>query len=58
MYEDFQVLLEKSYLLTESLERKYYNLADEIITTAPFVYEYMEKNTALIKIKFIIFPMG
>jgi len=43
MYEDFSGLIRKAVFgYFESLERKYYNLADSIITTAPYAYEYME----------------
>ncbi|WP_159436111.1 glycosyltransferase family 4 protein [Anaerosalibacter sp. Marseille-P3206] len=45
MYEDFKGLVRKFvFTYFESLERKYYRLADKIITTAPYAYEYMEEN--------------
>lgn len=45
MYEDLSGVVRKIvFAYFESLERKYYDLADGIITTAPFAYEYMEEK--------------
>lgn len=45
LYEDFSDLMRKLiFMYFESLERKYYNLADAIVTTAPFADEYMEEK--------------
>jgi len=42
MYEDFTGIKRKIvFSFFESLERKYYRLADAIVTTAPFAYEYI-----------------
>lgn len=59
MYEDFSGITRKivfSYF--ESLERKYYALADAIITTAPFAYEYMEEKFGTDKNKVHYIPHG
>lgn len=59
MYEDFSGVTRKlvfSYF--ESLERKYYGLADAIITTAPFAYEYMEEKFGTDKNKVYYIPHG
>lgn len=59
MYEDFSGITRKivfSYF--ESLERKYYNLADAIITTAPYAYEYMEEKYGIDKDKVFHIPHG
>lgn len=59
MYEDFSGIVRKivfSYF--ESLERKYYNLANSIITTAPFAYEYMEENYGIDRNKVFYIPHG
>ena len=59
MYEDFSGIIRKIvFAYFESLERKYYNLADEIITTAPFVYEYMEEKYSIDKNKVHYIPHG
>ncbi|MBA2175360.1 glycosyltransferase family 4 protein [Halobacillus locisalis] len=59
MYEDFSGLKRKlvfSYL--ESLEKKYYRLADAIITTAPFAFEYIESKYNIDKSKVHYIPHG
>ena len=59
MYEDFKGIIRKivfSYF--EGLERKYYNLADAIITTAPFAYEYMEEKYGIDTEKIFHIPHG
>lgn len=59
MYEDFSGVkrsLVFSYL--ESLEKKYYKLADAIITTAPFAYEYIESKYNIDKNKVYYIPHG
>ena len=59
MYEDLEGL--KRLLLFkyfEALERKYYNLADAIITTAPFAYEYMEEKFGIDRNKVYHIPHG
>ncbi|HZJ76470.1 MAG TPA: glycosyltransferase family 4 protein [Oscillospiraceae bacterium] len=59
MYEDFSGIVRKvifSYF--EALERKYYNLSDAIITTAPFAYEYMEKKYGIDRNKVFYIPHG
>ncbi|RXT03676.1 glycosyltransferase family 4 protein [Ammoniphilus sp. CFH 90114] len=57
MYEDFSGITRKlifSYF--ESLEKKYYNLADGIITTAPYANEYMEEKYGIEKNKIFYIP--
>ncbi|HHW70521.1 MAG TPA: glycosyltransferase family 4 protein [Clostridiales bacterium] len=59
MYEDFSGIVRKivfSYF--EALERKYYRLADAIITTAPYAYEYMEEKYNINKDKIFHIPHG
>jgi len=59
MYEDFSGITKKivfSYF--ESLEKKYYSLADAIITTAPFAYEYMNEKYGIDKSKVHYIPHG
>jgi glycosyltransferase involved in cell wall biosynthesis len=59
MYEDFEGLkrtLVFSYF--ESLEKKYYDLADAIVTTAPFAYEYMELKYGIDRNKVYYIPHG
>lgn len=59
MYEDFSGVVRKMvFNYFESLEQKYYNLADAIITTAPFAYEYMEKKYDIDKNKVFYIPHG
>lgn len=59
MYEDFSGIIRKIvFSLFESLERKYYNLADAIITTAPYAYEYMEEKYGIDKSKVFHIPHG
>ncbi|MEC5423404.1 glycosyltransferase family 4 protein [Virgibacillus sp. C22-A2] len=59
MYEDFTGIKKKvvfSYF--ESLEKKFYNLADAIITTAPYAYEYMEQKYGTDRKKVFHIPHG
>lgn len=59
MYEDLSGLLRKIvFTYFESLENKYYSLADGIITTAPFAYEYMEEKYHIDKSKIFYIPHG
>lgn len=59
MYEDLKGISKKAiFTYFESLEEKYYGLADEIITTAPFVYEYMEEKYSVNKEKVHYIPHG
>ncbi len=59
MYEDFSGITRKAvFSYFESLERKYYGLADGIITTAPFAYEYMEEKFGIDKNKVHYIPHG
>jgi glycosyltransferase involved in cell wall biosynthesis len=59
MYEDFgglkRALVFKCF---EALERKYYSLADAIVTTAPFAYEYMEEKFNINRNKICHIPHG
>lgn len=59
MHEDLSGLkrfLAFSYF--EHLERKYYRLADAIITTAPYAFEYMEEKYGIDKNKVFYIPHG
>ena len=59
MYEDFSGIIRKIvFSFFESLERKYYNLADAIITTAPYAYEYMEEKYGIDRNKVFHIPHG
>lgn len=59
MYEDLSGLSRKIvFQYFESLERKYYELSDNIITTAPFAYEYMEEKYNIDKNKVFYIPHG
>lgn len=59
MYEDFSGIMRKGvFTFFEALERKYYKLADAIITTAPFAYEYMEEKFNIDKEKVFYIPHG
>ncbi|HHV26701.1 MAG TPA: glycosyltransferase family 4 protein [Tissierellia bacterium] len=59
MYEDLSGLVRKiAFNYFESLEKKYYNLADAIITTAPYAYEYMEEKYGINKGKVFYIPHG
>lgn len=59
MYEDFSGLIRKGvFAYFESLERKYYRLADAIITTAPYAYEYMEEKYNIDRKKVFYIPHG
>lgn len=59
MYEDFSGLVRKAvFAYFESLERKYYRLADAIITTAPYAYEYMEEKYNIDRKKVFYIPHG
>lgn len=59
MYEDFSGLTRKAvFSYFEALERKYYNLADAIITTAPYAYEYMEEKFNINRNKVFYIPHG
>jgi len=59
MYEDFSGLLRKIiFTYFESIEKKYYSLADAIITTAPFADEYMEEKYNTNRDKVFHIPHG
>jgi glycosyltransferase involved in cell wall biosynthesis len=59
MYEDFKGIYKKIiFSFFESLEKKYYRLADSIITTMPYAYEYMEKKYGINKKKVNFIPHG
>lgn len=59
MYEDFSGLLRKIiFAYFESIEKKYYSLADAIITTAPFADEYMEEKYNTNRDKVFHIPHG
>ncbi len=59
MYEDIKgVIRSIVFSYFESLERKYYNLADSIITTVPFAYEYMEEKYGIDRNKVYYIPHG
>lgn len=59
MYEDFSGVVRKAvFSFFERLEKKYYNLADSIITTAPYAYEYMEKKYGINRKKVFHIPHG
>lgn len=59
MYEDFTGLTRKLvFAYFEALERKYYNLADAIVTTAPYAYEYMEEKFNIDRGKVFHIPHG
>lgn len=59
MYEDLSGLVRKgAFIYFEALERKYYRLADAIITTAPYAYEYMEEKYSVDKNKVFHIPHG
>ncbi|ACB86088.1 glycosyltransferase family 4 protein [Natranaerobius thermophilus] len=59
MYEDFSGITRKGvFSFFEYFERKYYNLADKIITTAPYAYEYIEEKYAINRDKVVNIPHG
>jgi len=59
MYEDLSGLKRKLvFKYFESFERKYYKLADAIITTAPYAYEYIEEKYGINKNKIFHIPHG
>ncbi len=59
MYEDFSGIMRKAvFTFFEALEKKYYRLADAIITTAPFAYEYMEEKFNIDRKKVFYIPHG
>jgi glycosyltransferase involved in cell wall biosynthesis len=59
MYEDLQGLERMLvFRLFEALERKYYNLADAIVTTAPYAHEYMEEMYGINRNKVCHIPHG
>lgn len=59
MYEDLSGLVRKgTFAYFEALERKYYKLADAIITTAPYAYEYMEEKYKIDRNKVFYIPHG
>lgn len=59
MYEDLSGLIRKVvFTYFEALERKYYRLADAIITTAPYAYEYMEEKYNINRDKVFHIPHG
>lgn len=59
MYEDLNGIVKKIvFSFFESLEKKYYTLADSIITTAPYAYEYIEDKYGIGKGKVVYIPHG
>ena len=59
MYEDFEGLKRTLvFRYFESLEKKYYDVADAIVTTAPFAYEYMELKYGINRNKVHHIPHG
>lgn len=59
MYEDFEGLTRKVvFNFFEALEKKYYNLARSIITTAPYAYEYIEEKYGISSGKVVHIPHG
>lgn len=59
MYEDFSGIKRKVvFAYLEYLEKMYYRLADAIITTAPFAYEYMEEKYRIDRNKVFYIPHG
>ncbi|UCZ52951.1 glycosyltransferase family 4 protein [Bacillus shivajii] len=59
MYEDLSGLKRKViFSFFESLEKKYYKIADEIVTTAPFAYEYMDEKFGTNEDKVHYIPHG
>lgn len=59
MYEDLSGLVRKGvFTFFEAFEKKYYGLADAIITTAPFAYRYMEEKYKTDKKKVFYIPHG
>lgn len=59
LYEDFSGIVRKGvFTYFEALENKYYNLADAIITTAPYAYEYMEEKYNIDRNKVFYIPHG
>jgi len=59
MYEDFEGLQRAIvFAYFESLERKYYRLAQAIVSTAPFAHEYMEEKFGISRDKVHYIPHG
>ncbi len=59
MYEDIDGFSRKVvFSLFEFLERKYYKLADSIITTAPYAYEYIEEKYGISREEVFYIPHG
>lgn len=59
MYEDLSGIVRKAvFSYFEALEKKYYGLADAIITTAPYAYEYMEEKYNIDRDKVFHIPHG
>lgn len=59
MYEDFTGIIRKLvFTYFESLEREYYKLADAIVTTAPYAYEYIEERYGIDRDKVFYIPHG
>ncbi len=59
LYEDLKGIYRKAvFSFFELLEKKYYNLADNIVTTMPYAYEYMEKKYGISKTKVKYIPHG
>lgn len=59
MYEDLSGVVKKGvFTLFEGFERKYYDLAEAIITTAPYAYEYMEEKYGTDPKKVFYIPHG
>lgn len=59
MYENFSGIPRKVvFSFFESLEKKYYSLANNIITTAPYAYEYIEEKYGIDKSKVTYIPHG
>lgn len=59
LYEDFSGIARKgAFTYFEGLENKYYKLADAIVTTAPYAYEYMEEKYKIERNKVFHIPHG
>lgn len=59
MYEDLSGVVRKAvFAFFEGFEKKYYDLADAIVTTAPYAYEYMEEKYGTDKGKVFYIPHG
>lgn len=59
MYEDFTGITRNAiFAFFEYFEKKYYVLADKIITTAPFAFEYIEEKYGVNRNKIVHIPHG